>query len=454
MSTIHSPGIKNVNEDIAGATSTAPPFAQTIPVNSGLLVFRQVNEQITVNGLQSMGIPANYLIPAGHATGIAAGSLSELNIQGAPFTDAHDMLLKFDGHDGRTSGELLDLGLRDNTAPTVISVHAQVDPADQLLINFSKPEYAPDLSSLSLSYSVGTHRTMTGIVSGNGTSQLVVQLSGPIARGDALLLVVAADSNIVSVYPGLALVAGSTSVSVPSEFKDLPNCVLQWNALSASEVTLSGSNVLTMVDRSAIANVIHAGAHDPTWIADTGSGTPAVQFADSSSDGTLAQTMKIDATPLDATLDFTVILLANEQAETGSYNGWWVNEFTGSGAKPALISAGGVLQIDVNATILASLASSLNAWKLIMFGKHGTKWWISVDLSTPSEVDYTTNQPAGNTSMELGRAFFDAMDTTIRGLNAKIKTYGVVQSSLPFTSSTVRQYIRDVTHTHFPTDCP
>jgi hypothetical protein len=431
--------------------TTAPPGVSMslIPAGSGTLLLRVVDQQLKINTLSPLPLPATIFIPAGNADGVVLSSLSALRISGDVFNSAHDMQIDVRSVGGRISGSIRDLGLPDTTTPAVSSVKAQVDPANQMIVNWNKAMISIDgtATGLSVDRSVGGALSITGLAAGNGTSQWTLNLSGSVTPLTDVISLSTAGANIVD-YFNTVLEASTTSVHVPATLADLANCMLYWHAAS-SEVTppsiTNGTGVTALIDRSPLASPILPGAHNPTWIADTGSGTPGVSFVNGGAG--LEQYFKITNSPVDDTVNHCVIALFDAQTEHSTWNGIWTNDAAdSSGAE--LFTISGQAQLNVNSHTGPGPAVTYNAWHLAIVYRTGTTWSVSLDGSVTS-TDMTTNQPTGTKSFYIGAFAFN--DSFLEASNMKLKAFAALQHS---PSSTERTFIRNALHALFPSDTP
>jgi len=184
-----------------------------VPSGIGQLIASYANGAVTVVGTSIMApLPVILIVPAGATTGIANGVLTAFNYKGDPYSATNDMELSFEVVASRVVCVAKNISL-NLAAPTVVSAQTITGHTDQLAVVFSKAVYLPSLSALSLAYTNGTPRTITGIVSGNGSSQVVLQLSGTTMSSDVFSLVVATPNACVDLNPGLGLIASSTVVT-------------------------------------------------------------------------------------------------------------------------------------------------------------------------------------------------------------------------------------------------
>lgn len=96
---------------------------------------------------------------------------------------------------GRTFGTFEQLAREDNVAPALILAVVPKSDTDTLELWCDKAVYV-DTSKLSLSFSVGTARTITGIKSGQNTNRVILQLSGTISTSDVFDAVFASGAMV------------------------------------------------------------------------------------------------------------------------------------------------------------------------------------------------------------------------------------------------------------------
>lgn len=110
-----------------------------------------------------------------------------------------------------TGGTIIQCAVPDTTPPTVVSSRADATNADAVTVVFSKPVSVKALTGLSLSFSVGTPRTITAIESGDGTSTVTFTLSGNLSSSDVLSFVVGS-TRVAADYSDNLVATSTTSV--------------------------------------------------------------------------------------------------------------------------------------------------------------------------------------------------------------------------------------------------
>jgi hypothetical protein len=184
-----------------------------VPSGSGTLILSYSQGAISVVGTGlSSPLPAIVFVPANATTGLSSGTVTAFNFKGDPYVATSDMELSFEVVSARVSCFAKNLTL-SLAAPTVVSAQIVTGHTDQLAVTFNKPVYLPDAFAFSTAYTSGTPRTVTGIVSNNGSSTVVLQLSGTTMNTDAFSLVVSVPNRVTDLVPGNGLVASTTSVN-------------------------------------------------------------------------------------------------------------------------------------------------------------------------------------------------------------------------------------------------
>ena len=238
--------------------------AAIVDSGSGTLVLALAASGHVDNKTKTLRIPANQ------RTGVIEAG--DLNVSGDAFDVTHDMLYVFSRISSRCKTALYDLGLVDSAAPTVVSAEVVLGvSATSLVVTFSEEVYCASLTGLSLSFTVGTARTITALASGNGTTILTFTLSGAISSGDTFTFVYGG-TNTIQDMDGPALASSSTAVTVSSGFTPLGLTSLTFFA-DHSSITVSGSDVTAWPDQSGGANTFTgSGGSYPTKVVGGGPG--------------------------------------------------------------------------------------------------------------------------------------------------------------------------------------
>ena len=111
---------------------------------------------------------------------------------------------------GKIGVTISDTG-EDLINPTISSATVEDAAKSSLVVALSEPVNITDTTGLSLNFTTGTAKTLTGTVTGTGTNTLTFTLSADIENGDVFTLEVASNNTITDLA-GNALL--STSVNV------------------------------------------------------------------------------------------------------------------------------------------------------------------------------------------------------------------------------------------------
>lgn len=194
---------------------------QTVPGSSGA-----TGIAIAASGHQE-GATKVIVIPAGNATSFSIPP--EANFSGDAFDPTTDWRLFVTYVGGRHLSRGVSLATKDTTKPTVVSALVDDDAPSVLVVNFSEAVYVPDLTGTSLSFSVGTPRTITAVQSGQLTNQVKFTLSGSLAGTETCSLVFA--SSTLQDVNGNTIADATVPVSVfPIEPDWLADMMFWWRA--------------------------------------------------------------------------------------------------------------------------------------------------------------------------------------------------------------------------------
>lgn len=158
--------------------------------------------------------------PAGSATSLYLSPA--LNVSGCTINAANQVtdwdpavknVLLLARYGNVTIGTLRTTSAPDAVAPTVVSARADSLNADAVTVKFSEPVYVRALTGLSLSFSVGTARTITAIESGDGTTDVTFTLSGSLSSTDVFSFVVGS-TRVGTDYSGNLIATSTTSVTM------------------------------------------------------------------------------------------------------------------------------------------------------------------------------------------------------------------------------------------------
>ncbi len=146
----------------------------------------------------------------------------------------------------------------DSTTPTLLSARVYDDAPTVLELEFSIPVHLPaSLDAITLPFSVGTARTITGIASGDGTELLKLTLSGAMSYGNAATFTIGAGRTLQSMN-GQLIAAGSTEVIFDAR---LPSLLGRWRS---DHRVLSGSDVTSVTDLTGNSQTLTSGATKTT----------------------------------------------------------------------------------------------------------------------------------------------------------------------------------------------
>lgn len=163
------------------------------------------------------GTATEILIPAGSLlNGDKDGIATNLNADAWPSidpdVDAKVVLVVESVSPLRVSSSYENLGLRDATAPTIVSATVDGSDPDALVVVFDEAMTLKSIAGLSLDFTVGTPRTITGMPSGIDSDTLTFPLSGNVAETDEFSFDFA--GHTLQDKNGNALADGSEPVSV------------------------------------------------------------------------------------------------------------------------------------------------------------------------------------------------------------------------------------------------
>lgn len=225
---------------------------QVIPVSSGGVVL-ELSQAGHVDGAR-----LRIICPAGHATGIVEPG--DLRRQGDVFAASSDWILDIECvSEGLTNPAFRSvsesLPARDRTVPTVASAAINSSDTDKLAVTFTEAMKATNVTGWTLT---GTSRTVTGIDSGQGTSTVVLQLSGAVSPTD-VITVFYSGANTFRDLSGNALANGSHAVTNNSGI--LTGMIGRYRAADA---VLASTSVTSIPDASGQGNdLIFASTRQP-----------------------------------------------------------------------------------------------------------------------------------------------------------------------------------------------
>jgi hypothetical protein len=393
---------------------------QVVPSSSGTLV-PYVPKGVT----QRDGFERTWRIPAGNATGISAPALAALGVTGDVFNASHDMLVRFRATNGRTWGEIRDVGAQDSTAPTLVSVFCnQVDTPSAVVLTFSEGVYVPALTGISFTSTGGQSVNTYTANDPNAPTNLTLNLSGAMA-GTETASVTITGANGVQDFVGNALGSTSGSVTFATRPKDLTNNTLDVMSLALSEVTVDGAsppNVLTAIDRSTLGYpVVSVSGHRPTWLASDADGTPSIKFVGTGGSEqylTITSALPLNL-PIDDTIDFDLFILAKVSSTAPAGNNdreavWGLTNALSQLMGFVLLPNASYLSVGFgNPNITEGTHATQDALHLLEYYRHGAVWGVSVDGGTAVEAAVVGGVPPGSpTAMTLGVSMSDAATIT------------------------------------------
>ncbi len=144
-------------------------------------------------------------------------------------------------------------------APYLYSATIPTAQSNSLRLHFDKAVTVLDLTGISLSFSSGTPKTITGVRSGIGTSTLYFDLSGNVLTTDVLELVLASNHNIKS---GLQVIPQTISVGWYTEPKELSGTFFYWDIFEGFTVSQWDNAQTSIVNPFIQAS----GADQPTLV--------------------------------------------------------------------------------------------------------------------------------------------------------------------------------------------
>lgn len=150
-----------------------------------------------------------YLSPAVNVNGDC--TIDPSTYQVTDWDSAVANVLYLARYGGVTIGSLRTTAAADAVAPTVLSAAADSTNPDAVRVTFSEPVYVRAVTGLSLSFSVGTARTITAIESGDGTTTVTFTLSGNLSATDVFSFVVGS-TRVGTDYSGNLIATSTTAV--------------------------------------------------------------------------------------------------------------------------------------------------------------------------------------------------------------------------------------------------
>jgi hypothetical protein len=200
------------------------------------------------------GAEVEVFIPAGEAGSLNAPAFVDDADSNLPALDpARDYYFWAKCSNGRFPAGGLVLALDDNDPPGLVDAEIDSSDPDRLILTFDEPVILGGLTGLSIT---GTGApTITAIVSGQGTTTVVLDLSADAVDGDAWSFVVGA-GRLVQDLHGNLVATGTTAITLTG----FGGPAFAWGdeiALwSADDWTTSGSDVLGMADQIGSSDMV------------------------------------------------------------------------------------------------------------------------------------------------------------------------------------------------------
>jgi hypothetical protein len=190
--------------------------------------------------------------PAGNATSITFAD--DLHVQGDAFDPSEDYEVRIQFSGGQFIARAVSSPALDTHTPLVLSATVfEADP-DALVVLCDRDMYGFALTGLSLNFSVGTARTITGLTGGNGTNTLTYGLSGDISGSDVFSFVIAGSNGLISMNGQAkgAQTIGVTNSVIPA----LTGLIADWDWNVTASTTESGGAQSAQADESGHGNTI------------------------------------------------------------------------------------------------------------------------------------------------------------------------------------------------------
>lgn len=266
---------------------------------------------------------------------------SNFNLDGDVFDKTKDYVITITRINNAFFGTKRSLPSADTTIPTLSSATVRYATSNTLELSFNEAVYIPGVSGISLSFSVGTARTVTAISSGNNTTTVYLTLSGAISASDVFTVSIIG-SYVQDINGNYLAAVNNTSVS---NLVGEPVFTGTFIFLRGDQVTQSGT-VSSWTDQSGEGNHFtqSTAGERPTYVASDAAinNKPCVDF-DGTDDSLINITLAISGSaPADFT-SYTVLWVWKQDGSTNdiifSFADSTGNEFTG----PDLVKETGAL---------------------------------------------------------------------------------------------------------------
>lgn len=304
-------------------------------------------------------------------------------------------------------GCMVELAAADVTAPTVSTASCSGSNLDALLVTFTEPVYLSATTGLTLSFSVGTARTITAIESGNGTTAILFTLSGNLAGTDVFSFVIGS-TRVVCDYSGNLAATGTTSVTngIASNFRDTavaagcqhvfaPNTIDPQSAGAMTSWPSAGSDLVTLAVGGTVSVVSDGGLFVAGVTGSSGSNYLEVSASIGTGDYQIMGRFKVSAVPANsAVFNF---------GKTGVVD-WIALLMPSGGASAAYYDANGALDPTVSLTIGAG-------WHTFNLKRVGTTETLTIDNLTPDTATVSAGAPSTFDRLTLMELHYDATRT-------------------------------------------
>lgn len=304
-----------------GATGPTAPdvvsFAVPLVISSGI---RQMNVPSTSGVLElpmadedehDEGGILILNIPAGNAPD-GIDPASNLNVTGDTFDpDAQNVIQTL--FVGGAAWSTLRSGAEpDWHPPELLSATVYADDTDALVTVWGRKMWETgDVTGLSLNFTVGTSRTITGVLS-RSENTITLSLSGAMAGTDVATISVASPNGLAN-YNGPEVEAQGPVSVTNSILPPFVGVIGNWDVSAPGAVTETGGDVSALADSSVNANhaVQATGAKQPTYTAAdaTLNNNPSIHFEKSDGHLLLCNALQHEGGTLADKTGYTLFLL-------------------------------------------------------------------------------------------------------------------------------------------------